>query len=269
MSEPRDDKELEDWLAGESPLSRRYRALGDEEPPAEIDRRILADAAAASNVVPLERPTRRWGASIAVAATVLLCVSIVVNLSIQPEGPLSGEAPPAVEFADERPAPSFGVGAPSGNAAQLEQLRRQSRPSAAPPSVESFTTDAGKRESSSADSAARTGGSGFARERVDTGVEPSLQRPQLARPPSSRGDEWLMRAVTLIRQRVAAQDAEESQPGPGRDGPAKARPDADLALEAILDAWDADDAALARERLEAFLRDNPEHPLSLEITGAG
>ena len=42
--QPRDEDELQALLAGESALSRRYRELSDEQPPAQIDAAILASS---------------------------------------------------------------------------------------------------------------------------------------------------------------------------------------------------------------------------------
>lgn len=85
MSSP-DDKDLEDLLAGQSDVSRRYRASksldSPEEPPAELDRAILAKARAAVDAHPATvsaLPVRnrvRWAVPFALAASVLLTVAI-------------------------------------------------------------------------------------------------------------------------------------------------------------------------------------------------
>jgi len=85
MSSP-DDKDLEDLLAGRSDVSRRYRASKSpdlpEEPPAELDRTILAKARAAvdahaATVSSLPVRNRvRWAVPFALAASVLLTAAI-------------------------------------------------------------------------------------------------------------------------------------------------------------------------------------------------
>lgn len=106
MSSP--DQDLEDFLAGKSDLSRRYR--GTEQPPAELDRAILAKAHAAvegkqPKVVPLPRRNRaRWMVPFAVAATVVLSFSIFREAGVETGVVLQEAQPPAVraEFLEER-----------------------------------------------------------------------------------------------------------------------------------------------------------------------
>jgi len=86
MSTPGDDRDLDDFLSGQSDLSRRYRssrpAGAREEPPSDLDRAILARARAAvaaptDTVTPL--PTRKrlqWAVPFALAASVLLTVAV-------------------------------------------------------------------------------------------------------------------------------------------------------------------------------------------------
>lgn len=86
MSSPGDDKDLEDLLAGRSDVSRRYRAAKSadplEEPPADLDRAILAKARAAVELPPAtgsSLPPRhriRWAVPFALAASVLLTFAI-------------------------------------------------------------------------------------------------------------------------------------------------------------------------------------------------
>lgn len=76
MTQP--DRELENYLAGDSPLSRRYRAASREVPPPELDAAVLAAARAA--VVHAPRRRARWQLPLAAAATVVLGVSLVSQL---------------------------------------------------------------------------------------------------------------------------------------------------------------------------------------------
>ena len=93
MSSPGDDKDLEDFLNRRSDVSRRYRSsegiAANEEPPAELDRAVLAKARAAvsapSNVRELPvRNRTRWMVPFALAATVLLSFAIFREAGIQP-----------------------------------------------------------------------------------------------------------------------------------------------------------------------------------------
>jgi hypothetical protein len=270
MNDPRDGKQpddaaLDEWLAGESPLSRRYAELGDEQPPAELDRKILASAAEASKVVPLERTTRRWGASIAVAATVLLCVSIVVNLSIQPDGPLLDEAPPQVEFADKSEVTresAYSEDARDG-AGRFDELRRRSQPAMAPPSViEEVNIEPPPGESLAADEPAMSG-----RVSLGAGIDSAAVRPSLEMSPAAepgQDEAQLARAIELLQARAATGETEPSAPA-SVQRKADAAPDPGDRLDAVLAAWEADEPDLAWTRLQAFLRDYPEHPFSREL----
>ena len=78
------DKTLEEYLDGRSPVSRGYAELGGEQPPAALDRSILA---AASSAVAREedatvirvRHWRKWSVPAALAATVVVAVPLVVR----------------------------------------------------------------------------------------------------------------------------------------------------------------------------------------------
>lgn len=118
------DRELEVYLSGDSDVSRRYRAAGTEEPPAELDRAILAQARAVTESTPVNivrfpgRKAARWAVPFAVAATVLLTFAIVQEAGIDsgfaphesvereaPEQSATGTAAPAENVMDMRVAP--------------------------------------------------------------------------------------------------------------------------------------------------------------------
>ena len=97
-----DDKDLEKYLAGGSRVSRDYDALGQEQPPAGLDSRILAEAAAAVGVKKTRRrPPLWWLRPAALAATVLVSLSILLRL---------GEFPPAPAFCRGENHRSAGAG---------------------------------------------------------------------------------------------------------------------------------------------------------------
>ncbi|MEY4933442.1 MAG: hypothetical protein RLZZ403_1762 [Pseudomonadota bacterium] len=86
MSTPGDDQDLDEFLSGQSDLSRHYRSSrpqgAREEPPPDLDRAILAQARAAvaapaATVTPLPiRKRLQWAVPFALAASVLLTVAI-------------------------------------------------------------------------------------------------------------------------------------------------------------------------------------------------
>lgn len=112
MTSPGRDQDLDDLLAGRSDLARRYRASSTAEPPATLDQRVLAQAAAAvsqpakdgaANGIPLPARSRaRWMVPFAVAATVLLSFAIFREAGVEMGTP----SPPPVQaqFAEERVA---------------------------------------------------------------------------------------------------------------------------------------------------------------------
>ncbi len=82
MSEPHSDRELEQYLAGRSPASRNYAALGAEEPPATLDARIVEEArAAVQSKHPASRSPLWWLRPVTLAATVLLSLTLVLRLT--------------------------------------------------------------------------------------------------------------------------------------------------------------------------------------------
>ena len=91
MNEPIDEKTLQEYLSGNSPLSQRYRELEASEVPAHLDELVLRQArdavASAPSVVSLEqsrlRQSRqrwlRWSVPATLAASTVLVLSIVVE----------------------------------------------------------------------------------------------------------------------------------------------------------------------------------------------
>ena len=82
MNEP-DDRELEQYLKGDSPLSRRYRDASAESAPPELDEAILARARAELRRKP--GSLNRYLAPLALAASVMLGVNLAWNVyQVQP-----------------------------------------------------------------------------------------------------------------------------------------------------------------------------------------
>lgn len=86
----KDDRLLDDYLRGDSPLSRAYRETGREEPPAHLDAAILAQAKAA---VGARRRKPRWFMPLSLAATVVLSVGVVLLMSREGVTPVPMETP--------------------------------------------------------------------------------------------------------------------------------------------------------------------------------
>lgn len=101
-----DDKAFEEYLKRGTPVSQHYQALEADETPSDLDRQILARAeeAVRSPATSKRRAWQRWSIPVALAASAVLAVSIVIE-SGQHESALT-RAPsysePALEVA---PAP--------------------------------------------------------------------------------------------------------------------------------------------------------------------
>lgn len=105
-----DDQALEEYLRRGAQVSQRYRQASDEEPPAALDQRVL-DAAreAASRRAPSKsRPQwMRWSAPLAIAASAVLVVSIILESGVHKETALvSAPAQPATK-AESAPEPAL------------------------------------------------------------------------------------------------------------------------------------------------------------------
>jgi len=80
VSDPIDIKALDEYLKGGSDISQRYRELRREEVPLELDRRVLDEArAAVASGGGRSRSWLRWGAPVALAASVILAVTVVIE----------------------------------------------------------------------------------------------------------------------------------------------------------------------------------------------
>src|SRR5690606_13253581 len=100
---PLDDAALEEYLRGDSSVSRHYRSLPDEAPPPALDQQVLAQARAALGGKPVARRPRwvRWGAPMAVAASAVMALSIMMQGGLQ-----QAEVTSPVPMAEQAPAPA-------------------------------------------------------------------------------------------------------------------------------------------------------------------
>lgn len=102
MSDPIDIKALDEYLKGGSDISQRYRELGRDEVPPELDRRVLeaARAAVANDGAKRSRSWLRWSAPLALAASVVLVVTVVIESGVQNDTMLATQAPAAERKSD-------------------------------------------------------------------------------------------------------------------------------------------------------------------------
>lgn len=75
-----DDKAFEEYLKRGSPVSQHYQALEPDDIPAELDREVLARANEAVRTHAAKRRSwQRWSVPVALAASTILAVSIVIQ----------------------------------------------------------------------------------------------------------------------------------------------------------------------------------------------
>lgn len=85
MSDP-NDKLLDEYLRRESPVSQRYRELEAEDVPPQLDAAILSQARAAVEQRAVRKPSwLKWGAPLALAASAVMVVAIVLEVGVQEE----------------------------------------------------------------------------------------------------------------------------------------------------------------------------------------
>ena len=124
-----DDRELEEYLAGDSALSRLYRGDAGEQPPEDLDQRILEQAhgAVEHRARVVHGPfARHWMVPISLAAVVVVSVSVVL---LMPDPEMDADlglpsavqpAAPASEAASDYAAPPPGKELPAiGGVARL------------------------------------------------------------------------------------------------------------------------------------------------------
>ncbi len=133
----------------EDRLTRRYRELAREEPPAAVDASILA---ASRRAVKSRPASQRWAAPVSIAAVLVLAVGVALNMQHEQPGIETSEpaarivipAPPGKDKADAPPAadalsnttpaasPAQSREAPAPRQPPEKLLRKESAPRAAP-----------------------------------------------------------------------------------------------------------------------------------------
>lgn len=81
-----DEQQLEEYLRGGSAVSQQYRQLRSSEVPTELDRLVLRQAQGAVKARPAKsRAWARWAGPLALAASTVLVVSIVIESGVHEE----------------------------------------------------------------------------------------------------------------------------------------------------------------------------------------
>ncbi len=121
-------------------LSERYRALGREEPPRELDAKILAAARARSGL-------RRWVLPLSVAAVIVLSVTVTLEMQrerAQPENRIETQQERKIESLS---APAAVPNAPAAGRLSRESADRERFERAAPAAAEERAKQLGAEES--------------------------------------------------------------------------------------------------------------------------
>ena len=92
------DAEFDEYLQRGSEVSQRYRELGSRAVPPLLDAKVLQQAQQESERLRkrTQRSWLRWGAPLAVAATALIAVSVVLQPGVQESASIAGRAPQAM-----------------------------------------------------------------------------------------------------------------------------------------------------------------------------
>jgi hypothetical protein len=108
VSDPIDIKALDGYLKGNSDVSQRYRELGPDEVPPELDRHVLAaarEAVTAENAKPA-RSWLRWSAPVALAASIVLVLTVFLESGVHKDAALVLQAPEPPGFVPVVPVPA-------------------------------------------------------------------------------------------------------------------------------------------------------------------
>jgi len=134
VSDPIDIKALDEYLKGDSDISRTFRELGGEDVPPELDRRVLneARAAVASGGGARSRSWLRWSAPLALAASVVLVVTVVIESGVQNDASFATEQVAADKARVEQQAAEYKL---REQVAQEPQQERQREFASEPPAV--------------------------------------------------------------------------------------------------------------------------------------
>ena len=267
-----DDSALDDYLAGESDVSRGYDALGAECPPPELDERILAEAERAAKVrpFPFARKTRWLDPPIAIAATLLLSFSLVMSIiTFVPMDTDDGFKPGKSDSKLRQHKPI-----------EADEVRETALPedAAKPGPIEEMivTTRAARKERAAPDA----GGEMFdralapsaAKESVGAGEIASIivvireyllsERPGLA--PGGLASE----DADLPANRAAVDRLMSTAPRAATEPEESGTLSAEVRLQEILRLYDDQQEAAAAQAIADFRRSFPKHPVSIGLLNA-
>lgn len=275
MNDTGQDKEFEAFLAGESRLDEQYRQLGHEEPPAGVDARIHAAAADAVQARHRDRgPRGGWLKPVALAATVLLSFSLVMNMVI--------DAPNRYEKVVTRPADT-----PSDDTVASREPRRPTpalKPSAIVPEIAADGLAAGAPVAGTMSADDEPDGSAGPLDEIAVQVRRAAELDienglLIVADYVATADRERQNAPPALfanaRKAVAKAEGESKRPAPGAraqdaaaSGDERDRAgDPESWLREIASLNAAGSKAAAADRLGEFVARYPDHPVSVKIRG--
>jgi hypothetical protein len=114
MTEPQSDDEFETFLKRRTVLSNGMSDDDKLEPPKTLDALVLKRAREAVRERRQSNRAPRWAAPVALAATILLCVSVVLNVSLNTNRPAGDLRRQAAATVDKAPAAAPGAATEGG-----------------------------------------------------------------------------------------------------------------------------------------------------------
>jgi hypothetical protein len=246
MSAPDRDEEFETFLKRRTLLPNMAEQL---EPPGRLDDLVLSEARKAIHAGQQPARAARWARPVALAATILLCLSIMLNVTLNTNRPAANSPRTAGELAN-RVAPAAGAAPPSAAPAPNAGGLAASPPSNAPAERLAEPAPApGSPATRGADAPAASGSAqsyGGARARDETRRQLSAPALEAQKPAASEPDAngSLSAETARADSALAAKAAAPTTPPPADSAPAAwAHSGASLARSTPASASSADAGA--------------------------
>ncbi len=278
MTDSQEDREFEAFLAGDSGPEwvDRCVAAGSEEPPPEVDARILAAARDAAKVQRLKfGPRGGWLKPVALAATVVLSFSVVLNLVIDAPVP---DVPVVMKLKESRVVDDVAQAEAYADSYAAKSLRSSApQPeSAAPLAIEEITVATRSRSTERQEALMSLSALPQEGEGIDQGAALLIVAEYVAAIEMATGAGRILEQKTEKRAGGVTQQAYQPLAGlvvadgdSGSVDEPSGEADPESLLHEIQRLHAAGSGALAGTRLDDFLVRYPDHPLSIKLHEQG